>query len=151
MEPSALYRLLQATMELDRDNDQGRGQRRAGAAQGLEALALPPKRQQDKSPPGDRMPLRQPPAVPDTEAPNAQEGGGGCPSPPGPKARPAPTATKSGPPQPPEVLAATSKAKPAQAKASGGREEAASRPVVRRPPQEEPASEYYSYVQRIPE
>ena len=151
MEPSAFYRLLQATMELDRDNDQGRRQRRAGVAQVLEALALPPKRQQDKSPPGDRMPLRQPPAVPDTEAPNAQEGGGGCPSPPGPKARPAPTATKSGPPQPPEVLAATSKAKPAQAKASGGREEAASRPVVRRPPQEEPASEYYSYVQRIPE
>ena len=54
-------------------------------------------------------------------------------------------ATKSAPPQPPEVLAAANKAKPAQAKAFGGPEGATPRLAAGQPPQEEAASEYYSY------
>ena len=132
-------------MEFDWDNGRGGGPRRAGAALALRALALPPKRQQSDSPPGYRETLHQPPTAPGPEATGSQEGGGGCPGPPCPKARPAPTATKSGPPQPPEVLAATSKAKPAQAKAPEGPKGAASSPTAQWPPQEETPSEYYSY------
>ena len=144
-QPSAFYRLFQASMELDWDNGRGGGRRRADVALALQALTLPPKRQQSDSPPGYRETLHQPPTAPGPEATGSQEGGGGCTSPPCPKARPAPTATKSGPPQPPEVLAATNKAKPAQAKALEGPKEVASRPTAQRPPQEELASESYSY------
>ena len=145
MELTAWAKLLKATMEFDRERegDQGRGQHPASAAREPEAVALQPKRQQDKSPPGDQVPLRQPTGVPEAGASKAQEGGGGCPSSPGPKARPAPMATKSAPPQPPEVLAATSKAKPAQAKTSGGPDGATPRLAAGQPPQEEAASEYY--------
>ena len=53
MELSAWAKLFKATMEFDRERegDQGRGQHLASAARELEAVALPVKRQQDKSTP----------------------------------------------------------------------------------------------------
>ena len=117
----------------------------ANAALALQALAFPSKRQQSDSPPGYREAFQQPPTAPGPEATGPHEGGGGRPDPLCPKARPHPTATNSGPPQPPEVLAATGKAKPAQAKAPEGPKGAASSSTAQRPPQEETPSEYYSY------
>ena len=117
----------------------------ASAAQALQALAPLPKRQRSNSPPGHREALQRPPLVPGHEAAGSHEGGGGRADPPCPKARPHPTATKSGPPQPPEVLAATNKAKPAQAKApKGPGEGTVYSPTAQRLPQEESPSEYYS-------
>ena len=111
----------------------------------VETLALTPKRQQGISPPGDGRAPHQPPTVPAADQPKAQKEGRDCPGPQIPKARPAPTATKIGPPQPPDVFAATSKAKPAPAKASGGPEEAIPKLAAEQPPQSEHASEYNSY------
>ena len=68
--------------------------------------------------------------------------------PPCPKADLRPTAAKSRPPQPPEVLAATSKAKPAQAKAPKGSAKGSPPGSDEQPPQDEPSASscgsYYS-------
>ena len=144
-QPSMLYRLLQATMELDDDYCKGGGRRAANAAQALQALVLPPKRQRSNSPPGAREALQRPPLAPGSEAAGSHEGEGARTESRSPKAGPRPTATKSGPPQPPDVLAATSKAKPAKARALQGPGEGTfSSPTAQRPPQEEDPSEYYS-------
>ena len=116
----------------------------ASASRALHALALPPKRQRSFSPPDRSEAPQQPLLAPVPEAARPHEGGGGRAEFPCPKARPHPTATKSGPPQPPEVLAATSKAKPAQMQVPRGPGKGTIPGRAAQPPQEESSSEYYS-------
>ena len=106
----------------------------------------PPARSGERNltPPGRGGAPQQPIPAPGPEATRPLEERGGRAEPPCPKAEPRPTAAKSRPPQPPEVLAATSKAKPAQAKAPKGPGKGTSPGPDARPPQDESSSEYYS-------
>ena len=104
----------------------------AHESQALYSLARPPewpKRGEcNLTPPGSGGAPQKPIPAPGPEAAKPFEEKGERAEPPCPKAEPRPTAAKSRPPQPPEVLAATSKAKPAQAKAPKGPGKGSPRP-----------------------
>ena len=108
------------------------------------ALSHPPDWPRNLTPP-DRSgaPLQLLP-TPGPEATGPLEEGGGHAGPPCPKAGPRPTAAKNCPSQPPGVLAATSKARPAQAKAPKGPGKGTSPGPDAQPPQDDSSSEYYS-------
>ena len=139
---SAFYRPLQATIQHDNDSREG-GRTVAPEPQAMYYLVPPQddrRGEWDSTPQGSGGAPQRP--FP-TQAPGATkplEEKTERPEPPGPRAGQRPMAAKSRPPQPPEVLAATSKAKPAQAKAPKGPAEGSPPGPDEQPPQDEPSA-----------
>ena len=145
---SAFYLLLQATLRHDNDT-RGGGQASAPEPQPMYYLAPPQDDQRGEwgaTPQGSGgaphrpVPTRAPAATKTPEEKTKRTEA------PGPGDGHRPMAAKSRPPQPPEVLAATSKAKPAQTKAPKGSAGRAPPGPGEREPRDQPsASSYGSY------